>query len=63
MDVKTLEENRKYWKKLTQNDTRRLNLLLKESLTANCKETIEFMIKNYCKLEQESLSLKVGEAL
>lgn len=52
MDIKTLEANKDYWIKLTENDKFRLNNLLKK--IDSYKETIEYMFKNNCKLEQES---------
>jgi hypothetical protein len=57
MDVNTLISNKRYWKKLTINDNRRLKLLLNEPLISKYYETIYYMLDNNCKLEQESLSL------
>lgn len=52
MDFETLEKFKDYWIPLTQNDKKRL-LLLKES-SPDFSDTIDFMLKNNCKLEQES---------
>ena len=48
MDLKTLKENLQYAKKLTENDKKRLAALTDTEFG----ETIEFMLKNNCKLEQ-----------
>ncbi|MDD4493168.1 MAG: DUF2220 family protein [Eubacteriales bacterium] len=56
MDLETLKKHRDYSKKLTENDRDRLNRL-KNSQFA---ETVEFMLKNDCKLEQEAINLKLG---
>ena len=52
MDIYTLEKNKNYWIKLTENDKTRLCFIAEK---ANIyKETIDYMLKNNCKLEQES---------
>ena len=53
MDLKTLKENLQYAKKLTENDKKRLAALTDTEFG----ETIEFMLKNNCKLEQEAMDL------
>lgn len=53
MDVKTIKENLRYAKKLTENDKKRLADLTDTEFG----ETIEFMLKNNCKLEQEAMDL------
>ena len=53
MDVKTLKENLQYTKKLTENDKKRLVALA----DAEFRETVEFMLENNCKLEQEAMDL------
>ena len=53
MDMKTLKENLQYTKKLTENDKKRLSALLETEFG----ETVEFMLKNNCKLEQEAIDL------
>ena len=53
MDVKTLKENLQYTKKLTENDKKRLVALA----DAEFGETVEFMLENNCKLEQEAMDL------
>ena len=55
MDIKTLEENKKNWIRLSENDKARLKLLAEKS--SEFKSIIDFMIENDCKLEQESISL------
>lgn len=51
MDVHTLEANKEYTKALSENDRKRLNNLLGKGFD----ETITYMLKNDCKLEQEAL--------
>lgn len=53
MDVSTLEKYNDYWKPLTQNDRTRITKLL----TTEYKQTIEYMLKNNCKLEQEIINI------
>ncbi len=52
MDIPTLEKNKDYWIKLTENDKIRLGFIAEK--TNAYKETIDYMLKNNCKLEQES---------
>ena len=52
MDKKTLEKFKDYWIPLTPNDKKRL-ILLNETY-GDFSTTIDFMLKNNCKLEQES---------
>lgn len=52
MDYKTLEQFKDYWIPLTPNDKKRLSLLKEDS--PDFSDTIDFMLKNNCKLEQES---------
>lgn len=51
MDIETLSKNSQYTKKLTENDKKRL----KNLLDGEFGEIASYMIKNNCKLEQESL--------
>lgn len=53
MDVKTLKANLRYSKKLTKNDKKRLAALNDTEFG----ETVEFMLENNCKLEQEAMDL------
>ncbi len=53
MDVGTLEEHRESWKILTENDKKRLRKLLEDKPKASYRDTIKYMLKNTCKLEQE----------
>ena len=53
MDVKTLKANLQYTKKLTENDRKRLGVLAETEF----EETVEFMLENNCKLEQEAMDL------
>ena len=53
MDVKTLKANLQYTKKLTENDRKRLGALAETEF----EETVEFMLENNCKLEQEAMDL------
>lgn len=52
MDVTTLKKNKEHWIKLTENDKNRLGLIAEK--TNDYKEIIDYMLKNNCKLEQES---------
>ena len=54
MDINTLDNNKDHWIKLTENDRNRLYSLNEK--TTSYKETIDFMLKNNCKLEQEAIS-------
>ena len=53
MDVKTLKANLQYTKKLTENDKKRLAALAETEFG----ETVDFMLENNCKLEQEAMDL------
>ena len=53
MNVKTLKANLQYTKKLTENDRKRLGALAETEF----EETVEFMLENNCKLEQEAMDL------
>ena len=59
MDIETLEENKSHWIKLTENDKNRLNKILEK--TNSYKDTIEYMLKNNCKLEQESITTVLSQ--
>ncbi|MBQ7905188.1 MAG: hypothetical protein IJ361_05450 [Spirochaetaceae bacterium] len=59
MDIETLEENKSHWIKLTENDKNRLNKILEK--TNSYKDTIEYMFKNNCKLEQESITTVLSQ--
>ena len=59
MDVKTLEENKYHWIPLTENDRKRLCDL--RDKTEFYGETIDFMLQNNCKLEQESEELIIQD--
>ena len=52
MDIYTLEKNKDHWINLTENDKNRLSLIADK--TNDYKEIIDYMLKNNCKLEQES---------
>ena len=45
--------NLQYTKKLTENDRKRLGALAETEF----EETVEFMLENNCKLEQEAMDL------
>lgn len=53
MDLQTLKDNLQYAKKLTENDRKRLGALADTEF----RESIEFMLENNCKLEQEAMDL------
>ena len=53
MDAETLKENLAFAKKLTENDKKRLTMLL----DSEYEDTIRFMLDNDCKLEQEAMDL------
>lgn len=53
MDVKTLKTNLQYTKKLTDHDKKRLTALVDTEFS----DTVEFMLENNCKLEQEAMDL------
>ncbi len=52
MDIHTLENNKNHWIKLTDNDKIRLSSIAEKSKAY--EETIDYMLKNNCKLEQEA---------
>ena len=52
MDVATLEKNKEHWMKLTENDKNRLHSISEKTICY--KDSIDYMLKNNCKLEQES---------
>ena len=54
MDAETLKENLAFAKILTENDKKRLAMLL----DSEYEDTIRFMLDNDCKLEQEAMDLK-----
>jgi len=51
MDIDTLKKYESNWTSLTVNDKKRL----KENMSCHFKNTIEFMLQNNCKLEQEAV--------
>ncbi|WP_422484760.1 Wadjet anti-phage system protein JetD domain-containing protein [Gudongella sp. DL1XJH-153] len=51
MDIDTLKKHKEYGKPLTENDKKRL----KKLLNSQYKETIEYMLENNIKLEQEAI--------
>lgn len=55
MNVKELIDNKNNLKKLTENDKKRLNKMLLDSRFEVFRETIEYMLANNVKLEQEIL--------
>lgn len=55
MNVKELIDNKNNLKKLTENDKKRLNKMLLDSRFEVFKDTIEYMLTNNIKLEQEIL--------
>lgn len=52
MDIRTLEKYKKYWIELSKNDRIRLERI--EKINGKYSETIQFMLVNNCKLEQEA---------
>ena len=54
MDIASLEANKHYWKKLTENDRKRLEKLK----DVEFESLINYMLENDCKLEQESMDLQ-----
>lgn len=52
MDMQTLAHNKNHWKKLTENDRKRLGDLAKKYFEHDA--VAKFMLDNNCKLEQES---------
>lgn len=55
MNIKELIENKDCLKKLTKNDEKRLNIMLIDDRFKMFKDTIEYMLRNNVKLEQEVL--------
>lgn len=55
MNIKELIENKNKLKKLTENDKKRLNRMLYDERFKIFKDTIEYMLNNKVKLEQELL--------
>ena len=51
MDIQTLSSHKNAWKPLTENDRRRLKNLTQSEFA----DTVNYMLENGCKLEQESL--------
>ena len=51
MNIETLERYRNNWEQLTENDIKRLKGLLESPY----QDTIQFMLNNNCKLEQEAI--------
>ena len=52
MDINILEENKKNWIHLTDNDKHRLKQISEKNLCYS--DVIDFMLANNCKLEQEA---------
>lgn len=59
MDVATLQQFAKYSKPLTNNDRERLLRVIAGPEGVKYKETIEYMLVNNCKLEQEAVKDKI----
>lgn len=57
MDVEQLRKYQKYCKHLEKNDTVKAQTLIELGF---CREVMEFMLENDCKLEQEIISLYAG---
>ena len=65
MDIPVLEGHKEMWKALSENDKRRLKSLLgkkklemiKSDSDEMCINTIEYMLKHNCKLEQEAVMI------
>ena len=55
MDIETLEKYKDFTKRTTENDESRLRRLL----CTEFKETIEYMLMNHCKLEQEAVDIEL----
>ncbi len=55
MSIEELKENKEKLKTLTNNDVKRLQELLSNPDFSLFHDTIEYMLKNNCKLEQEAL--------
>jgi hypothetical protein len=58
MDIRTLENGRKYCKELTQNDKKALAEMLKDEEYKEFWSVFHHMIEENIKLEQEHLSYK-----
>lgn len=54
MDIETLEAHKKYTKKLTENDKKRLTKLV----DSQYHKVINYMLENNCKLEQEAVNVE-----
>lgn len=54
MDIETLEAHKKYTKKLTENDKKRLMRLV----DSQYHKVINYMLENDCKLEQEAVNVE-----
>ena len=57
MDVEQLRKYQKYCKNLEKNDIVKAQTLVELGF---CREVMEFMLENDCKLEQEIISLYAG---
>lgn len=55
MDIETLIRHKKAWKKLTLNDRKRIELLLRKEKTKDYHDVLKFMLEHNCKLEQEAV--------
>jgi hypothetical protein len=55
MNIDTLQRHKEAWLKLTENDRRRIGLMLNKDGTTLYREVLEFMLKYNCKLEQEAI--------
>lgn len=53
MDLDALNNGKEYWKTLTDNDKKRLESIKKQEDMKEFHTTIDFMLNNNCKLEQE----------
>ncbi|WP_019155467.1 Wadjet anti-phage system protein JetD domain-containing protein [Robertmurraya massiliosenegalensis] len=54
MDIETLEAHKKYTKRLTENDKKRLTKLV----DSQYHKVINYMLENNCKLEQEAVNVE-----
>jgi len=54
MDMETLKAHKKYTKKLTENDKKRLMRLV----DSQYHKVINYMLENNCKLEQEAVNVE-----
>lgn len=55
MGIEELEQHKKEWKKLSENDRHKLSLLLSTAKADPFSDVIKYMLENNCKLEQEAL--------